>query len=57
MLVEHLLYLSKLASLLLVGSDEKFSIDFKNSGIICLQRDESGQWQLCWIFTPEILGM
>ena len=56
MLVEHLPQLSKLASLLLAGSDEKFSIDFKNSGIVCLQRDDSSNWMLSWAVTPEILG-
>ena len=41
MLVGHLPHLSKLASLLLTKSDEKVSIDFKNSGIVCLQRDDT----------------
>jgi phosphohistidine phosphatase len=56
MLVGHLPHLSKLASLLLAGSDEKSSIDFKNSGIVCLQRDDSSNWLLSWTVTPERLG-
>ena len=56
MLVGHLPHFSKLASLLLAGSDEKFSIDFKNSGIVCLRRDDNRNWLLSWLVTPEILG-
>ena len=56
MLVGHLPHLSKLASLLLTKSDEKVSIGFKNSGIVCLQRDDSSNWLLSWSVTPEILG-
>jgi len=55
MLVGHLPHLSKLASLLLAGSDEKLSIDFKNSGIVCLRRDDNSNWLLSWLVTPEIL--
>jgi phosphohistidine phosphatase len=54
--VGHLPHLSKLASLLLTKSDEKVSIGFKNSGIVCLQRDDSSNWLLSWSVTPEILG-
>ncbi len=56
MLVGHLPHLSKLASLLLTGSDGKFSIGFKNSGIVCLQREDNNPWALSWLVTPEILG-
>ncbi len=56
MLVGHLPHLSKLASLLLAGSYEKDVIDFQNSGIVCLQRDDNSNWMLSWAMTPEILG-
>jgi len=56
MVVGHLPHLSKLASLLLTKSDKKVPIGFKNSGIICLQRNENSNWLLSWLMTPEILG-
>ena len=56
MLVGHLPNLLKLASLLLTKSANKVSIGFKNSGIVCLQRDDSSNWLLSWSVTPEILG-
>ena len=56
MLMGHLPNLSKLASLLLTKSANKVSIGFKNSDIVCLQRDDSRNWMLSWAVTPEILG-
>jgi len=56
MVVGHLPHLSKLASLLLTKSDEKVPIGFKNSGIVCLQKDDNSNWLLSWLMTPEILG-
>jgi len=56
MIVGHLPYLSKLSSLLLTESDEQVSIGFKNSGIVCLQKEDNSNWLLNWIVTPEILG-
>jgi len=56
MLVGHLPHLSKLASILLTGNEEEAVIDFQNSGIVCLKRDDTGQWRLSWIVPPDILG-
>jgi len=51
MLVGHLPFLSRLASLLLVGDPTKGIIRFRNAGIVCLIREE-GQWSLGWVVTP-----
>ena len=55
MLVGHLPYMSKMASLLLCGDQDKKTISFKNSGIICLERDEGGEWAVEWILAPQII--
>lgn len=65
MLVGHLPFLSKLASLLLTGDEPSPSergegeladtVAFKNAGIVCLKRSEDNQWQIDWVITPEIL--
>ena len=65
MLVGHLPFLSKLASLLLTGDEPRPSergegeladtVAFKNAGIVCLKRSEDNQWQIDWVITPEIL--
>jgi len=55
MIVGHLPFLSKLASLLLAGSESANTVAFKNGGIVCLNRAETNQWQIDWIVTPELI--
>ena len=55
MVVGHLPHLSKLASLLLIKNEEQVKLGFKNSGIVCLQKDDNSNWLLSWLVTPEIL--
>ena len=54
LIVGHMPYLSRLASQLLVGDTEQKVIAFQMAGIVCLQRDASGQWSLWWMLTPEL---
>jgi phosphohistidine phosphatase len=55
MLVGHLPFLARLAGLLLTGDPEHMGIQFRNSAIVCLAREEDG-WLVAWILTPEIAG-
>ena len=55
MVVGHLPFLGKLASLLLSGCESANTVAFKNGGIVCLGRSELKQWQIEWMVTPEIL--
>lgn len=55
MVVGHLPFLSKLASLLLAGSESANTVAFKNAGIIALARSEENQWQIDWMVIPELL--
>lgn len=55
MVVGHLPFLSKLASLLLSGCESANTVAFKNGGIVCLSCSEVKQWQIEWMVTPEIL--
>ena len=55
MIVGHLPFLSKLASLLLTGRDSSNTVAFKNAGIVCLNYTDDNQWQLDWIIIPDIL--
>ena len=56
MIVGHLPFLSKLASLLLTGNDSSETVAFKNAGIVCLNYSGDNQWHLDWMIIPEILG-
>ena len=55
MLVGHLRFLARLAGLLLTGDPEHTIIQFRNSAIVCLAREEDG-WSVTWILTPEMAG-
>lgn len=55
MIVGHLPFLPKLASLLLTGSDSSETVAFKNAGIVCLNYSDDNQWQLDCIIIPDIL--
>jgi len=54
-IVGHLPFLSSLMSYLTTGTDSCQIVKFKNSGIICLERD-GGQWVINWITTPVNVG-
>ncbi len=56
MLVGHLPHLSKLASNLLCGDENKTVIAFHNAGIVSLSRDESGSWAVGWMVTPDVVA-
>ena len=55
MIVGHLPFVSKLASLLLRGDESANTVAFKQGGIVCLGSSEGNQWQIKWMVTPEIL--
>jgi len=53
MIVGHLPFLQKLASLLLSGSETNQFISFKNSGVVCLE--STNIWKIVWMITPELI--
>jgi phosphohistidine phosphatase len=55
MIAGHLPFLPKLASLLLCGDELASVIAFRNSGVVCLSRNEDYRWQVEWVVTPEVL--
>ena len=56
MIVGHLPFLAKLASLLLTGSELADTVAFKQGGIVCLSRCKEDKWQIDWMVTPELLA-
>ncbi len=54
MLVGHLPFVSKLASLLLTGRESPPVIAFKNAGVVCLARTADNRWEIEWIITPDL---
>jgi len=53
MVVGHLPFLEKLVSFLVAGDISKRVFKFQNSGIVCLDCDESG-WYIKWTLMPDI---
>jgi len=56
MIVGHLPFLAKLASLLLAENESADIVAFKNAGIVCLNCSVENTWQLEWIMIPELLA-
>lgn len=54
MLVGHLPHLSRLTSRLLCGDESKTAVNFTNAGIVCLARNDSGEWSVQWMIVPGI---
>ncbi|MBN1360073.1 MAG: phosphohistidine phosphatase SixA [Sedimentisphaerales bacterium] len=55
MIVGHMPFVAKLATLLLTGYETPAVIDFQKAGIVCLGRTDDNRWQVEWIVTPELL--
>ena len=55
MLVGHLPFMERLASLLITGAADKPVIRFQNSGIVCLDKDaDADHWTIRWTLFPRI---
>jgi phosphohistidine phosphatase len=55
MIVSHMPFVSKLASLLLTGQEFANTLAFKQGGIVALSSSESNLWQIEWMVIPELL--
>ena len=55
MLVGHLPHLSHLTSRLLSFDRTRAVVRFQMAGVVRLDRDEAGQWEVRWVFPPELM--
>jgi len=55
MIVGHMPFVSRLATLLLTGYESPAVVTFVNAGIVCLGRAEDGRWVVEWIVTPNLV--
>ena len=55
MIVGHLPFLQKLASLILIGSETGQMIGFRQGGVVCLRQNEGGSWQIGFLVIPDLL--
>lgn len=54
-LVGHLPFMDRLASLLLCGDADRGIVQFRYGAIVCLERKEDGTWRLQWILAPDLV--
>jgi phosphohistidine phosphatase len=55
MLVGHLPFLGKLASLFLTDSESHHLIGFRQGGVVCLDQMDKGGWFIAWIAIPDLI--
>jgi phosphohistidine phosphatase len=55
LIVGHLPFLSRLASLLLTGDAEQTPVRFRNGGMVCLEQQEA-MWSINWVVIPELFS-
>jgi len=52
MIVSHLPFLEKLTSYLVRGDEEEPVVQFPTAGIVCLDKDTEGKWEIMWTLMP-----
>ncbi len=53
MLVGHLPYMQRLAGLLICGDPQREAVRFRNGGVVCMEKGESG-WSILWQINPTL---
>jgi phosphohistidine phosphatase len=56
LIVGHLPYLGRLASLLLASDPDRPMLAFQPGSTACLEKDAERQWVLAWMLRPELLA-
>ncbi len=54
MVVGHLPFLEKLASLLITDNEKARTVIFRYGAVVCLEQREDRGWGVRWILTPEM---
>ena len=54
MLVGHLPFLERLASLMLIGDPQRRVFRMQNAGILALEQEDGGDWCIRWAVTPNL---
>jgi phosphohistidine phosphatase len=54
MIVGHLPFLGKLASLLVTGDETKPTVTFQNGCVVCMERQPEQGWTVAWMIVPGL---
>ena len=52
MIVGHLPFLQKLTSYLVTGDEDGSVVQFPTAGIVCLDKNTGGKWEIKWTLMP-----
>lgn len=52
----HLPFLGRLLALLVTGQDEPPLVAYRPGTVVCLERDQEGDWAIAWMVRPELLA-
>ena len=55
MIVGHLPFLDRLTSRLILGSEEKSIVRFRQGGVLFLERGEERSWRITGFIVPDLL--
>jgi phosphohistidine phosphatase len=55
LIVGHLPHLERLTSLLLTGTPDRRQVQFRNAGVVCLEKDRNATWSVVWAIVPDLL--
>jgi phosphohistidine phosphatase len=55
MLIGHLPYLSRLVARLLGMEKDRVLVEFRQGGVVRLDRGPTGEWVVSWVVAPELL--
>jgi phosphohistidine phosphatase len=55
LIVGHLPHLELLTSVLLAGNPDRRPVQFRNGGVVCLEKASTGVWSIIWAVLPELL--
>jgi len=55
LVVGHLPHLERLTSLLLTGNPDQRPVQFRNAGVVCLEKEPGGRWSVAWAIMPDLL--
>ena len=55
MLVGHLPFMARLASLLVLDSELQEIVAFRQGGVVCIERSGDGSWRVAWMVVPDLL--
>jgi phosphohistidine phosphatase len=55
LLVGHMPFMERMTAYLLSGNSSSQFVAFKPGSMLCLERNESGDWAIAWMLRPELL--